>query len=215
MGQKKDIGQLFESKLNDAKKIPNKSLWEKINASLDEEKRRKKRIFLYWVLSGGVSVLLGLLLLFGNVMLFNSSSPLNQNNLPVKEQSSIPSKNENNKTPIEISKKNPTSHENKGEEKLSRIIPPEENSKLSETENSIDKNTFTQPATSENNSKKIKPEHKSTDENFTVTKNYYYYNSKDGKQIVTNNKEEIDSLISKQYKSLDSTASKKDNSPAD
>lgn len=38
MGQKKDIGELFEQKLSKGKKKPSESVWEKINTSLDAEK---------------------------------------------------------------------------------------------------------------------------------------------------------------------------------
>jgi hypothetical protein len=215
MGQKKDIGQLFENKLNHAKKIPNTSLWEKINASLDEEKRRKKRLFLYWLVSGGISVLLGLLLLFGNEMFFSSSLPKHQNTVPLNEQSNTISENENGENAVEISTENSQTIKNTGEEKLTRIILPEENRESSESGNPLDKNASAQSVAAENKSIKNKSKHKSTDENFTVTKNYYYYNSKDGKQIVTKNKDEIDSLISEHYKSLDSTVSKKDEGPVD
>lgn len=214
MGKNKDIGQLFENKLNDGKKIPNTSLWEKINASLEEEKRRKKRIFFFWLLSGGVSILLGLLLLVGNQMsLYPNWQHTQENSAPVNEQSSTLSEDENNETPIEISKENVPNITPTSEEKLSKIILPEENREFVTTENPLSKKSTSQQIDSENKSTKTKPKHKSTDENFTVTKNYYYYNSKDGKQIVTKNKDEIDSLISKQYKSLDSITSKKINSP--
>ena len=65
MGNKQDIGKLFEKKLGAGGKIPKESLWEKINTSLDEEKRKRKRLLFYWWLGGGISFLVGLFLLFG------------------------------------------------------------------------------------------------------------------------------------------------------
>ena len=45
MGNKKDIGTFFKSKLDDAQKTPSESLWGKINASLDKKEKRRKRSF--------------------------------------------------------------------------------------------------------------------------------------------------------------------------
>ena len=47
MGNKQDIGKLFEKKLGAGGKIPKESLWEKINTTLDEEKRKRRRILFY------------------------------------------------------------------------------------------------------------------------------------------------------------------------
>ena len=52
----------------------------------------------------------------------------------------------------------------------------------------------------------------SVDETFTVSKKYYYYNSKDGKQLVTTNKKDIDSIIAEAYKNIDTTTVKREDS---
>ena len=96
-------------------------------------------------------------------------------------------------------------YKNKDGEKLSKIETENDHKTINNTEN---------PSTvSEKDRKKSSPKRKSIDEIYTVSEKYYYYNSKDGKQIVTNNKNEIDSLISKQHKSLDSIKIKKNEHP--
>ncbi|MDP2686708.1 MAG: hypothetical protein Q8O62_05770 [Aequorivita sp.] len=207
MGQKKDIGQFFETKLNAGKKIPNESIWEKINASLDEEKRKRKRLLLYWWLGGGISFLLGLFLLFGIGKFLNTHSqiPLENNSLEQKPFST--SDKEHNDETIKISEDSLKS-KNIDDEKLSKIETENEHKTLNNTGNPSKK-------VSEKERQKSSSKRKSIDETYTVSEKYYYYNSKDGKQIVTNNKNEIDSLISKQYKSLDSTKTKKNESPAE
>ncbi len=200
----KDIGKLFETKLNTGKKIPNESIWKKINASLDEEKRKRKRILFYWWLGGGISFLSGLFLLFGigNFLNTNSQIPLENNSLEQKPLSTLDK--EHNDESIKILEDS-LRYKNKDGEKLSKIETENDHKTINDTEN---------PSTvSEKDRQKSSSKRKSIDEIYTVSEKYYYYNSKDGKQIVTNNKNEIDSLISKQYKSLDSTNTKKNENP--
>ena len=206
MGNKKDIGKLFETKLNAGNKIPKDSLWEKINLSLDEEKRKRKRILFYWWLGGGISVLFGLYLLFGggNFLNPNTQIPLEQDS---SEQNSFSnSEKENLETTFNILEEDSLKFKNKGEENLSKI----ENTNESGIVNNSEKTSKT---TSEKKIQKGSQKRKSIDETYTVSEKYYYYNSKDGMQIITTNKNEIDSLVSKQYKSLDSTTIKKNEGP--
>lgn len=202
MGQKKDIGKLFENKLNDGKRTPNKNLWDKINTSLEEEMRRKKRFFFYWLVGGGISVILGIFLLFSNGSPLKTEPAAKKENGTVVERPNTITDKESNKTLLKNSTENLLNNKNEGEEKLSKIDPPIDNLKPNETEISSKNNLKIK--TNQNS-----PNHKSLDETFTVSKKYYYYNSKDGTQLITNNKNEIDSLVSEQYKSLDSLATKK------
>lgn len=206
MGQKKDIGTLFETKLSAGNKIPKESLWEKINTSLDEEKRKRKRLLLYWWLGGSISVLLGLFLLFGarNFLNQNSQIPLEQDSSELNSFSN--SEKENTETTINISEKDSFQFESNVEEKLSKIVTPTKDLKQSEAVNDSENNK------PENKTKTISSNTKQVDETFTISEKYYYYNSRDGKQLVTESKKEIDSLISKQYKSLDTLPSKKNDS---
>jgi len=202
MGQKKDIGKLFETKLSAGKKIPTESLWEKINTSLDEEKRKRKRILFYWWLGGGISVLFGLYLLFGAGNFLNQNSQIPPENNTSENNSFSNLEKENTETTLNISEEDSLQFKNKSEEKLSKIETTENLSTIIETEN-------TSKTTSKKQNQKGSSKGKSIDEIYTISEKYYYYNSKDGKQMVTANKNEIDSLVSQQYKSLDSVPTKK------
>ncbi|MBK5213043.1 MAG: hypothetical protein JJE55_05210 [Flavobacteriaceae bacterium] len=200
MEQKKDIGALFEKGLNDGKKIPNKSLWEKINTTLDEEKRRKKRILYYWFVGAGLSVLLGLFLLLGNGIFSPSNYNLPENNTSSPNQSISTLEKISNETSLENSTKDSLSHQTYTEEKLSKIKYVQEDSVLMKNEN-------TSKLIPETKTEKILSKNKSKNENYSVSKNYYYYNSRDGKRLVTSDKKVIDSLLLD--KSLDSVNIKK------
>jgi hypothetical protein len=202
MGNKKDIGKLFETKLSEGKKIPKGSLWEKINTSLDEENRKRKKLFFYWWLGGGISVLLGLYLLFGAGNFLNENSQIPLKNTSSDENSISNSEKQNIEKSIDISEQDSLHIKNNNEEKLSKIELKQDNETVTNSQNSSEK-------TSEKKTQKVSSKVKSIDETYTVSEKYYYYNSKDGKQVVTNNKSEIDSLVSKQYKSLDTTTTKK------
>jgi hypothetical protein len=206
MGQKKDIGKLFATRLSEGKQIPKESLWEKINTSLDEEKRKRKRLLIYWWLGGGISVLVGLFLLFGAGNFLNQNSETPSENNYLEQNSFSNSEKENTETTINISEKDSLQFKDNAEEKLSKIENINESKTLNNPETLSKK-------TSEKKIQKGSSKGKSIDETYTVSKKYYYYNSKDGKQMVTSNKDEIDSLVSQQYKSLDTTATKKIESP--
>lgn len=189
MGQKKDIGQFFENKLNKGKKAPSENLWEKINTSLNEAERKRKKILFYWLMGGGALVLLGLFLLFHNGYFSQTNTYNTENNASSVEDPFPSSQKGNDEKSIEISSKDSSTIKNNQNEKLSKISPMEDNSSISDPENSIKKN-------SEKQTKKSTLKSKSLDETFSVSEKYYYYNSRDGKQVITENKKEIDSLIS-------------------
>ncbi len=200
MEQKEDIGALFEKGLNDGKKIPNKSLWEKINTTLDDGKRRKKRIFYYWFVGAGLSVLLGSLLLFGNGIFSSSNSNLPENNTSSPIQSISTIEKGSNETSLENSSKDSLNHQTNTKEKLSKIKNVQEDSVFMKKENASKQMLETK-------TEKILSKNKSKDENYSVSKNYYYYNSRDGKRLVTSDKMVIDSLLLD--KTLDSVDIKK------
>ena len=58
MENKKDIGQLFKTKLNGLEKSPNENLWEAINEELHENKKKKRIIPLYFYYTGAALLLL-------------------------------------------------------------------------------------------------------------------------------------------------------------
>lgn len=210
MGQKEDIGQLFEKKLNQAKKIANPCLWDKISALLEEENRRKKRKLFYWFIGGGNTILLALLVLFGN-----KAFTIKQVSVPEVEQSKTLSENDNSDNPVGISEENPPISNNETGEKLSGGPISAEISDTINIKNPINKDIPKQSINTNRNAPRNNSRNTSVEENFTVSKNYYYYNSKNGKQFVTKNKEVIDSLISKQHHTLDTTVLKKENTTVD
>src|SRR5690606_14957765 len=174
MGQKKDIGKLFETKLSAGNKIPKESLWEKINSSLDEEKRKRKRILFYWWLGGGISVLFGLYLLFGAGNFLNQNTQIPPENNTSENNSFSNLEKENTETTLNISEEDSLQFKNNDEEKLSKIETTENLSTIIETEN-------TSKTTSKKQNQKGS-KGKSIDEIYTISEKYYYYNSKDGKQ---------------------------------
>lgn len=206
MGQKKDIGKLFENKLKHGEKQPNKSVWEKLDVSLDAEKRKREKIIYYWLIGTSVVFLLGLVLLINSESVSNSNIPSNTKNIITTEASH----NENiNHPESKMSISDTLFSKAVNEEVLSKIddfdIDSDVNSKINveKTESNLIKE----------NSKKRSS--KINEEEYQVSKNYYYYNSKDGKQLVTHSKKEIDSLIAEQRKSKDSLSTKNTDEVAD
>ena len=216
----KDVGKIFENKLNDGKKEPSKSVWEKINTSLDTEKSRKKKILYTWFVGTGLVSLFLLFLVFNNEGLLQSNSPSQQDNIPLNNHSNI-SKERSNENPREendskelfkFSKEDTSIVTNEIEEKPSQFTFLNYDSELNEKEKSSNMKSKIQLNDSGKQSKNNKATGNTFDENSTVTKNYYYYNSRNNKTIVTKNKDKIDSLISEQHKPLDSVTITKSDS---
>ena len=62
---KKDIDKLFQEKLKDFREIPDEKVWKSIESSLDQQKKSRRVIPIWWRL-GGVAALLAIaLLVFG------------------------------------------------------------------------------------------------------------------------------------------------------
>jgi len=201
MGEKKDIGKLFENKLNKGKKAPKNTLWEKINTSLDEEKHRRKRIFYYWISGGVILTLLGAFLLFGNSDFLKINSTVTKKYNEILENTVSSSEKVGNVKSTETLHIDSLSAELQ-DEKLSKIATVEENQPVNSLQKSEGKESI-------NTSEKKVSKSKSLDETFTVSEKFYYYNSRDGRQIVTQDKKEIDSLILKNKNELDSANIKK------
>ena len=204
MGEKKDIGQFFENRLNEGKKSPNKNLWDEINTSLEEIERRKKIAIRYWIAGLGIFILVGLFILI---------NPLEGD----KHHSDIPEKNNSTEIPFWTLEK-PT---NEMEVNISMDDSLENARKLADEPIGITTNTeepkmeVTQNPSeivSEDIIKKSSPKSPSIDETFMITEKYYYYNSEDGKQWSTTDKNKIDSLLSEKNRILDSTITKKKDS---
>jgi hypothetical protein len=80
MNNKKNIDRLFQEKFKDFEVAPNDAIWDRINESLPNKKKKRRVIALWWQI-GGVAALIALLLTVG-VSLFNVDDNNNQN-LPV------------------------------------------------------------------------------------------------------------------------------------
>ncbi len=194
MGNKKDIGKFFENKLGAGKKAPATDLWKKINTSLDKEIRRRKKLFLLWIIGGSLSALLVVVFISGSLGSFNSNKPSEQILPAISNSENSSEKETSEKENSEVSK----------EQSQSADINQNVLSEIHKNTDSISKKTGKNSST----------KNKSVDENFSVTKKYYYYNSSTDTQIITTNKAEIDSLVSENNRSTDTLKVKKsDNRP--
>ncbi|HBL80031.1 MAG TPA: hypothetical protein DDZ79_08955, partial [Aequorivita sp.] len=171
---------------------------------LDEEERKRKRNLYYWLVGGATTVLLGLILLFGNNFDAETQSIHESDHIKLSDQNGT-AETDTNQTTFPKQEADSLRIQNFPNEKLSKIAP----SKLEETQN--DHENFSK------NSREMKVKNNSSDktsvdETFTVSKKYYYYNSKDGKQLVTTNKKDIDSIIAEAYKNIDTTTVEREDS---
>ena len=204
MEDKKDIGSFFKEKLKEGKKSPDKNLWNKIDTSLDELAKRKKSNLRYWLAGFGIPILLGLFLLFNpskeDVNSLEISDKNSSNELPVPSLNKMT--DENDKT---ISLMDSLEQANNSVEKNIEITSKTENSTKEELRNPSE-------IVPQNKIKKSSAKSSGIDETYTVTKKYYYYNSEDDKELVTTNKNKIDSLLSDKKKMVDSSLTKKKDS---
>lgn len=203
MSKKENIGKLFESRLSNGKKSPGKNLWSRISASLDMQKSRERRNLFYWA-AGGI------LLLIGSFILFEDGFYSEDNSSEKIEKTFNNQRNPENEIqqnhPENLNKRNQSDSSKTSTEKLTRITT--NSGVLNDSENVNNSSVKESPnrisvqKTKDSNQSRSKT--KSVDETFTVTKKYYYYNSRDGKQVITTTQQEIDSLVSENNKIQDS-----------
>ena len=72
MKEKKNIDQLFKEQFQDFEATPPPAVWDRIEARLQEKKKERRTIPLWWRVAG-VAALLALLLTVG-ISLFNSAA---------------------------------------------------------------------------------------------------------------------------------------------
>jgi hypothetical protein len=200
MAKKNDIGTLFENKLKEGEKSPNSALWEKINTSLEKEERKRKKFFFFWLTGGGIVGLISLWVLFSNPFFTATFTDKPNSNTILTEERTVISEPENEKLITSTAIKDSINSEDNDAEKLLELKGIKEDS-IQKAKIIIG-----------NKTKSITSKKKSIEETFEVSEKYYYYNSRDGKQIVTESKKTIDSLIFEATKTLDSTMIKKKDS---
>lgn len=194
MGQKTEIGKMFASKLKDGKKSPSEDAWNRLDIFLEEKKSRKRKNIVYWLIGGGFLFLMGSYILFGTNILTSDSS-LSTERFPQKEATEFVFDNDRDDGDTSFKTNDSIGIDLIGNKESSQTSTSEV-----ETEGHLQKNPQ-QPTTADNSKRKNS---KPVDETFEVTENYYYYNSRDGKQLVTKRKEVIDSLLNKGATKTDS-----------
>jgi len=89
MSDKKNIDRLFQEKFKDFEVAPNDAIWNRINESLPNKKKKRRVIALWWQI-GGVAAVIALMLTAG-ISIFNSED-LNNSDLPIVNTDNTDSK---------------------------------------------------------------------------------------------------------------------------
>ncbi|WP_299127079.1 hypothetical protein [uncultured Winogradskyella sp.] len=96
MKEEKNIDRLFQEKFKDFEAAPNDALWNRIDASLSEKKKKRRIVPIWWKV-GGVAATLALLVSVGMAML-NSESNTTDEPVIVDTNSNTETTNENRET---------------------------------------------------------------------------------------------------------------------
>ncbi len=197
MENKKDVGEYLKSRLENGKKRPNRDIWDRVNTSLDEREHKKKVFLGYWIVGLSIPVLISLFL-FINPSIYR------------KKEEQIPLRT--NAAEIQVSPvENPVEKPYGNTSILDSLDSRKEVSKLEmNTKDSMRGMVKKEPEiVPENTTHGSSSENRNIDETFTVSKTYHYYNSKDGEQWTTTDKNRIDSLLSQKSNRLDSISNRK------
>ncbi|MCH2489474.1 MAG: outer membrane beta-barrel protein [Flavobacteriales bacterium] len=82
MERKQDIGSKIEQRLTGTQKAPSERVWERINTYLDEEEQQRRKLHLWWYITGGLG--LAILVIFSvNWLLPYHEQPSLRSNPPV------------------------------------------------------------------------------------------------------------------------------------
>lgn len=203
MGEKKDIGEIFASKLKDGEKNPSSELWNRVDNSLDKQNEIKKRNLVYWFIGGGAVLILAISLLFsGDIISTNSSIP---NNEPLPDVDiNIPLDKSYDKRKDGISLEDSVFVlEQKERVAQDILISPEK------TERKMEKESSKQTKTKSPEEKNSKIKHSKFDEDsFDVVRKYHYYSSDDSVMHVTEKINVIDSLVNRNQHEIDTVQKK-------
>ncbi|MEM1339383.1 MAG: outer membrane beta-barrel protein [Bacteroidota bacterium] len=86
--KKNNLDDLFKEKFSDFQEVPDNSMWERINASLD--KKRKKRVIPIWWQLGGAAALLAILLYIVNPFEYTKETDLPVVDTELQQKRSTP-----------------------------------------------------------------------------------------------------------------------------
>ncbi len=204
MGQKKDIGLVFEEKLKVGTKTPNENLWDKIDTTLDEKNRKSKRFFYIWFIGGTLVLLTGVYLFFGNKIFTNSETQSNQSTYTNTTPTSISTlSKEKNEATFTANHKDSSALKNNTEKllKTDTTDKPNVKTELANPQQTPQLKYQNEPRVK---SKKRNSNKTNLEEVYDVSTNYHYYNSEDNEQIITKDKNMIDSIIKSKSHHIDS-----------
>ncbi|SDG73458.1 hypothetical protein [Winogradskyella thalassocola] len=140
MSDKKNIDRLFQEKFKDFEVAPNDALWDRINESLPNKKKKRRVIALWWQI-GGVAAAIALLFTVG-VTVFSSDDG-NSQEFPIVNTEDVENKLEKNNP------NNTSTHKNQNDlnvkdEKTTIVdsnLDSEQKSKVNDSENATSQKT--------------------------------------------------------------------------
>ncbi|MBZ0328051.1 MAG: hypothetical protein K8F54_10635 [Altibacter sp.] len=190
MKKKDDIGVLLKEKLAGIQKSPDAFLWNKINTTLDQEGKKRRRLMYLWFTGVGIGSLFLLFFVFSPSLTRNNTTETP----PIEDVTSIPAEKASKSNRDVSSKEDNT-------------VLPSNASETAPNEMKLDvpeKNT-----SEENTKKKTRTDRKQGNQILldSVT-TYRYYNSSDGTQVETTDKRIIDSLLINSKKIRDTIPNK-------
>jgi len=195
MEHKKDIGTLFKEKLQNKETKTKSGLWEKIDVSLTQRAKKRRKAYWSWGIATGVLIITGIVLTI--VFSENNNKPTQQSNPLTTEVEN----NLNNYKKSAVWKLDSIENDSKTGKKTTsieidstqKILPETTTDNISKNSENSEENTST---IEEKKSRKLNT--KSVEKGFDSFRKktvYRYYNSQDSTIIETANRTLIDSLI--------------------
>ncbi|MAZ71749.1 MAG: hypothetical protein CMC70_01250 [Flavobacteriaceae bacterium] len=224
MEHKKDIGDLFKNRLENAQKAPKGHLWERLDNSLEERDKKRRRAAWFWYTGAGI--LLALLIL-GGVMISqyskgNDSTPVKisttkntdkkrtTTETEINTKTQVTTKSTNKAIPQSGSKKN-TKDLEKAKDTNQRTSIPQVlvTTPLQKKKDTTTQNTITEKSTQQANHSNT--QNTMTKSGYTVTTTHQYYNSDLDTTTTSQHKQQIDSIVTanKRHMALKDSISRK------
>lgn len=190
MENSNDIGKKIAQRLKGAEFTPDNAVWDKIEATLDRKKRRK-RFFLFYTL--GALGLLALLIGFSNK--FDNDEKPSEQEKPIMTATDTENHdgiNKNKDSNVDTSENSVISEEISSEEDLKN--------RIEDSEKEIPQKKL---------SRKVKAG-EVLDSFSQSSTTYYYFRSEDNREVITEDKEVIDSLMNAVDKDIQKNMKRKD-----